>query len=87
MVTVVERHEQSAFRARIQKTLSLWVCADHSNKVVSGEVVVNFAPALSVLRHLENVGPEVVHFVAGNGNVHSTRFVRTNLNRVNLSTL
>ncbi len=87
MVPVVERHEQSAFRARIQKTLSLWVCAHNSNEVVSGEVTVNFAPALSVLSYLINVWFKVIHFVAGNGNVHSTPFVRTDLNRVNLSTL
>ena len=87
MVTVVERDKQSTFRTRIQKTLSLRIGAHDSNEVVSGEVAVNFTPALPMLSHLINMRFEVIHFVTGNGNVHRAGFVRTDLNRVNLSTL
>ena len=85
MIAVVKRYKQSAFGTRVQKPLSLGIGADHAHKIVAGEVAIESRPALPVVGQLVNVGPEIIHLVARHRNVGNARFVRTDVDSVNLS--
>ena len=87
MRATVERDEHAGLGAGVQQLAAHRVLAHDAHERVFRQVAVEALPAAAVVRALVDVGPEVVHLVAGDGNVHGARVVRAHLDRIDLRAL